>query len=770
MSTSLDEELESASLALEYALGTPGQTAPTNSKPSLSTSPYAARTIAAAGSAVRAVSLTVPTTSSERSRLVAAARLHAQKRTSQLQKAADNAAESLAKPIKVPTILSTMNVPRTAQPLPLPAAEPLQFKAAPLQTKGGANLSNQVKGNSFSTTTSEGSVDWIALATEKKLRELTKAQEKQAMILREIQEGQINLKEQLRKEAEATAASNTALLRDQQQAHVAALKSTLKDAALVATKSAAAIGKTTEKPRVSSIDSAPSVLPPSLPQGMPSESSSVHHRNTHANNTAAAARVISVPISLTRVPPPASSPVSEKKRRSKEMETVVVPIMVTPIVHGRTGHPTQPEAPESLPMSNVTISENTSMNSSSPPVLAPQTIYQSSATSPISEKEKTLASLLQLMWEDVITALSANHQNKSAHLSDNMILATLSTALMRSEQEAGRAYAQSLRDTVTSMHTEVSSFSSELQALRSTTQTFAKKEADIADKARLAQVATEDIRRSIAITQADITTRVADVERRLTASVSGVQAQVAATASTLSDAVAAAQKSIDGNNPLSAINEASNKIAVRQVLEAEVYEPMRMLAVDVASLKDKVVTQEKLFQSEVKALATSMSSSLLPSTSQTVSPNSLQSDELKMPHEVMEKISDLSSTVARLQAELVDLQTKRESNASNRTTDANTFKLSSDDNDDNNDDDDELDEEAETGEARLGKFVDKSGPYIAIRRGSSIQDVCVKFDSAALHDLSLGEVILSDDFESGDQVQLLPLVNAAAASLSNENK
>jgi hypothetical protein len=224
----LTEELDSASLALEYALGPSGQTAPINIKPP-SLSPYAARTIAAAGSAVRAVSLTIPTTSSERSRLVAAARLHAQKRTSQLQKAADNAAESLSKPIKVPTILSTMNVPRTAQLPPLPIDEPLQFRSAPLQSRSNAGTS-QNSGTSGSSSKSTEGLDWIAVATEKKLRELTRAQEKQATILREIQEGQLNLKEQIRKEAEATAATNTALLRDQQQAHVAALKSTLKDA------------------------------------------------------------------------------------------------------------------------------------------------------------------------------------------------------------------------------------------------------------------------------------------------------------------------------------------------------------------------------------------------------------------------------------------------------------------------------------------------------------------------------------------------------------
>jgi len=774
MSTSitLDEELESASLALEYALGTPGQTALSYAKPS--SSPYAARTIAAAGSAVRAVSLTVPTTSSERSRLVAAARLHAQKRTSQLQKAADNAVESLSKPIKVPNILSTLNVPRTAQPLPLSADEPLQFRA-PLHPKGGASLSNQAGVNSSSSKNSEGSVDWIALATEKKLRELSKAQERQATILREIQEGQINLKEQLRKEAEATAASNTALLRDQQEAHVAALKSTLKDATHVFTSSNSTTGKKSEKPITNfNGSSAPmngngSPIPSSQPpQGASLESKNVQRKP--ADSVSSATRVISVPISLTRVPPPASSPVaSERKRRTKEMETVAVPIMVTPIVYSRASPSLKRDTAESFPRSGSEEGSDHQTSVSSPPVASGvQEGNQSASTSSVSEKEKTLASLLQLMWEDVMTVLSSssssNQQNKSALLSDDMILATLSTALMRSEQETGRAYAQSLRDTVTSMHTEVSSFSLELQALRATTQTFAKNEAVIADKARLAHVAAEDVRRSIAIAQADTATRVADVERRLAASVSGVQAQVVATASTLSDAVAAARRSSDGsNNPLSALNEASNKMAVRQVLEAEVYEPMRMLAVDVASLKEKVVSQEKMFQSEVKALASTISTSSLPSTTQTLSSTSTRDDEPHMPLEMMERISDLSSTVARLQAELEDLHTKRDSVAAIRSADANATTLS------NEDDDSDLADDA--GEARIGSGKDRNGPFLAMRKGSSIQDVRFNIDSVAVNDLSLGEVVLgSDDFENGEQVQLMPLDNAATASRNHESK
>lgn len=764
----LDEELESASLALEYALGTPGQTALSHAKPS--SSPYAARTIAAAGSAVRAVSLTVPTTSSERSRLVAAARLHAQKRTSQLQKAADNAVESLSKPIKVPNILSTINVPRTAQPLPLSADEPLHFRA-PLHPKGGASLSNQAGVNSSSSKNTEGSVDWIAVATEKKLRELSKAQERQAAILREIQEGQMNLKEQLRKEAEATAASNTALLRDQQEAHVAALKSTLKDATQVFTSNSTTTGKKSEKPIINGNgSSAPmngngSPIPSSQPpQGTSLESKNVQ-RKPADGVFSAATRVISVPISLTRVPPPASSPVaSERKRRTKEMETVAVPIMVTPVMHNHASPSLKRDTSESFPRSSSEEGSDHQTTMFSPPVASGvQEGNQSASTSSVSEKEKTLASLLQLMWEDVMTVLSSsssssNQQNKSALLSDDMILATLSTALMRSEQETGRAYAQSLRDTVTSMHTEVSSFSLELQALRATTQTFAKNEAVIADKARLAQVAAEDIRRSIAIAQAETATRVADVERRLSASVSGVQAQVVATASTLSDAVAAARRSSDGsNNPLSALNEASNKMAVRQVLEAEVYEPMRMLAVDVASLKEKVVSQEKMFQSEVKALASTISTSSLPSTTQTLSSTSTRDDEPHMPLEMMERISDLSSTVARLQAELVDLHTKRDLVAAIRSADANATTLS------NEDDDSDLVDDA--GEARIGSGKDKIGPFLAMRKGSSIQDVRFNIESVALNDLSLGEVVLgSDDFENGEQVQLMPLDNATTAS------
>jgi hypothetical protein len=369
---------------------------------------------------------------------------------------------------------------------------------------------------------------------------------------------------------------------------------------------------------------------------------------------------------------------------------------------------------------------------------------QSAQNSTNSDKEQTLASLLQLMWEDVMKVLSSTQQNKSAVLSDDMILATLSTALMRSEQETGRAYAQSLRDTVTTMHSEVSTFSAELQALKATTQTFAKNEALIADKARLAQVAAEDARRTIATAQAETALRVADAERRLSASVSGVQAQVAATAATLSDAVASAQKSNNGNSPLTALNEASQKIAVRQVLEAEVYEPMRILAVDMATLKDKVVSQEKLFQSEVKALASTLSSTALSSSSQHLSAISTSvptvSVEASIP--MMEKISELSSTVAKLQAEVLDLHTKRDSVASIRLADSSRTRDIDDDENDNNENDIEGREQ---------------GPFLAIRRGLNINDIHYKFDAEGSNDLSLGEVILSENFENGEQVQFYPL-------------
>jgi hypothetical protein len=748
MST-LTEELESASLALEYALGPSGQTAPINTKPP-SLSPYAARTIAAAGSAVRAVSLTIPTTSSERSRLVAAARLHAQKRTSQLQKAADNAAESLSKPIKVPTILSTMNVPRTAQLPPLPIDEPLQFRSAPLQRSNAGTSQNS--GASGSSSKSTEGLDWIAVATEKKLRELTRAQEKQATILREIQEGQLNLKEQIRKEAEATAATNTALLRDQQQAHVAALKSTLKDAhaqSLLGVSTSQG-GKAISKSFTTSTSSSATSSSATSSSATQSIISEPMHVVPPQKTTETSAKVISVPISLTRVPPPASSPLAAEKKRNKEMEIISVPIMITPFVQSRYIENTSTPLTHSLETHSsdepiAAVAEPKSKSSSTPDAAYTLKNMQSAQNSTNNDKEQTLASLLQLMWEDVMKVLSSTQQNKSAVLSDDMILATLSTALMRSEQETGRAYAQSLRDTVTTMHSEVSTFSAELQALKATTQTFAKNEAVIADKARLAQVAAEDARRTIATAQAETAIRVADAERRLSASVSGVQAQVAATAATLSDAVAFAQKSNNGNSPLTALNEASQKIAVRQVLEAEVYEPMRILAVDMATLKDKVVTQEKLFQSEVKALASTLSSTSLSSSSQHLSSicTSVPTVSVEASIPMMEKISELSSTVAKLQAEVIDLHTKRDSIASIRLADSSRTRDIDDDDDDDNDENDIEGSE--------------QGPFLAIRRGLNINDIHYKFDAEGSNDLSLGEVILSENFENGEQVQFYPL-------------
>ena len=637
-----------------------------------------------------------------------------------------------------------MNVPRTAQLPPLPIDEPLQFRSAPLQSRSNAGTS-QNSGTSGSSSKSTEGLDWIAVATEKKLRELTRAQEKQATILREIQEGQLNLKEQIRKEAEATAASNTALLRDQQQAHVAALKSTLKDAhaqSLLGVSTSQG-GKTISKSFTTSTSSS------ATSQSIISEPI---HVVPPQKTTETSAKVISVPITLTRVPPPASSPLAAEKKRNKEMEIISVPIMITPFVQSR---PIQPSENKSTPVKHslethssdepmAAVAESKSKSSSTPDAAYTLKNMQSAQNSTNSDKEQTLASLLQLMWEDVMKVLSSTQQNKSAVLSDDMILATLSTALMRSEQETGRAYAQSLRDTVTTMHSEVSTFSAELQALKATTQTFAKNEAVIADKARLAQVAAEDARRTIATAQAETAIRVADAERRLSASVSGVQAQVAATAATLSDAVASAQKSNNGNSPLTALNEASQKIAVRQVLEAEVYEPMRILAVDMATLKDKVVSQEKLFQSEVKALASTLSSTALSSSSQHLSAISTSvptvSVEASIP--MMEKISELSSTVAKLQAEVLDLHTKRDSVASIRLADSSRTRDIDDDENDNNENDIEGREQ---------------GPFLAIRRGLNINDIHYKFDAEGSNDLSLGEVILSENFENGEQVQFYPL-------------
>ena len=357
-----------------------------------------------------------------------------------------------------------------------------------------------------------------------------------------------------------------------------------------------------------------------------------------------------------------------------------------------------------------------------------------------------------------------------AALTDDVVMAALATSLMRSEQTHGRAHAEGLRDALAGVQSELRAVAGELLGVQAAERARGRADAEVEGRIEAARAAADEAKREAAAAAAEAAARTADSERRLAASVAGVREQVAASATLLADAVAAAQQGAGagagaGAGGAGALSEAAQRLLVRQAVEGELGAPVRMLACDVAALKDEAAAAAAARRAHEEALAAlraqaarAPSPSPGPAGGAPADPAAAAAAAA-----VASQVSQLGETVAALSSELAELRARRGAAATLRAEDSALLEAVA-----RGDDGDLSEEEGESAAAVAAEravFGRRTGllapAFVATRSGGTARGATVSAARLAMAgdaaELSVGEVLLSESFEDGALVRVLPL-------------
>lgn len=371
-------------------------------------------------------------------------------------------------------------------------------------------------------------------------------------------------------------------------------------------------------------------------------------------------------------------------------------------------------------------------------------------------------------------------------LTDELVLQAMTNALMRAEQETGLAHAKSLRENFFEMQQQlqtVSQAATELQAGEA-----ARADTHAAFESRCAAVhqSAEDAKAAADAALVELREHTSQTEARLTFTVQELQHQVEVTSGRLADAVTDTQRTIEAK----AIADAENAAVVRKLVE-EVQPTMIQMADEIAHIKNTV------------AAATSADG------------DDEGAEKPAADDEMAHQVADLASQLAHLQVELAELKSNR--NAASRTAAADLQHDAHSDDVDTADESSHLDVLDESlGEDRRGAdaVVDSDFPgyrigadtYLAIKprqsaptaasdadggegagagsgesrnegRRDSADELEDQLRRLGLHtapaaagsgpsssldidvgELSAGEIVMTEDFQPGQTVQLVPVV------------
>lgn len=774
--------IEEASLELEHALS--GMNFMTK-KPSDLSKPNAATTYLKAQDATRSANLTVPSTSQERARMVAATRLRVEQRKDRLQKAATKASEQLAKPIKAPEIISQMKIPVTE--LSTPGVVPSQHQL-PLASSG-INNSNIIKqqqlqqiygapvlpktniakgtqgpqqesrkllnivpkskdSNSGSTTTSApppggGSTNPSLSPTGVRRSSATPNNSKNDTISSQAFE------------------TLQHIVQDQQQ-----LMQTTQDAVLATARSAESIAHSIQQ------------------QYTKNQKQQYHNENSMDNE-------IVIPVTVTQHKSvssslaysssstlPSGSNTTVKRlvdhhpniRSSSNMDTqdIIVPVTIKP----RSARPIEKKV----------------FTKDGP---TPEPVVSSSSSSTVSSQE--LVTVLQSMWQDVMNFLVVQQQRQqdmimavppsppiqsssteivpssSDSISDEFIMSALTTALVRAEETRSINHARSIRDTLTDVQQLAQRTSHDvlsLQAsLRAQDVALTRCENNSERAITIAKETVNDVRSTIQ-------NQLHETDQRLTTSINDLSHQLNTTTAALTKNIQQNEQTITNNsvNQQTTLNTVNTM--VQQILQRQVEPSMGMLSTEISKIKTLVDEEKKNRSKIIEAIQQHQQEDNKAPVTITVP--TINTDDF-VSHT---QLDELLHTIATLQSEIVTLKANQTATSLLNKELMNTESIDDRDDldihqneDDNNDtnfiDENDLLPSLTSSIPTISRVLPQGTFVISRKRSGNHTTLPLSSTVTQLHnledmnDLSMGEIIIAGDetIEIGDQVQIIPLVS-----------
>jgi hypothetical protein len=425
-----------------------------------------------------------------------------------------------------------------------------------------------------------------------------------------------------------------------------------------------------------------------------------------------------------------------------------------------------------------------------------------------------LAGVLQSMWQDVMKALVTKQEQEDARalapvpvpvapspppptndgLSDDLILSLVTTALVRAEQTSGRANAQSLRDMLHDVKAQVSGVGAAVAQMRAAADEGARRQEDLAERTRGAIVAAEDARTTAQGVAAALAERVNTVEATLTSAVDDLRREMSSSLTAMGDAVSSSSSAAASlKGPAGSVDGE----AIRDAVLGEVQPTVALLADELAQIRAALSeTEEKrrkdarraeeaerrAAEAERQAAAAAHAAANAAATANGQPPPPPPPPPGPAP-EVLDQMARLADTIAAMQAEIADLKARPSGRAGtfglgmgmgmgmdDDGAEADRGEGGDGDNDDDGDEAGRLPGHftaIPTGvyvatHARRGGagavYGSSSSPSLMSPRRDSADDLEEQLLRADIAELSAGEVLLTDDFEPGDVVRLVPLV------------